>query len=79
MLTSDNSQDAIYHDGQVHLDGPVDWPDGTRLVVSPVFSIQADKWTDGHVIIVGFGLAGRYVADLLDTRSCLIRLSNGTP
>jgi CPA2 family monovalent cation:H+ antiporter-2 len=60
-------QDAVYRNGSVELEGPVTWPDGTRLTVIPVLE-PAEGWEEieGDVIIVGFGLAGRCVADLLD-------------
>ncbi len=56
---------ATYKDGAVHLDEPVDWPDGTRLEVIPVVRSGFGELS-GPVIIAGFGLAGRCVADLLD-------------
>jgi len=37
-----------------------------RLVVTPVYPPPGGTKINGHVIIVGFGLAGRCVADLLD-------------
>ena len=52
--------------GRIELDSPVDWPDGTRLVVTPVLPLKAVGRLSGHVLIVGFGLAGRCVADLLN-------------
>lgn len=60
-------QRAVYVNGQVRLDGPVDWPEGTRLKVCPAAPTSPTSNGDGIVIIVGFGLAGRCVADLLDT------------
>ncbi|MFQ5414761.1 MAG: NAD-binding protein [Phycisphaerae bacterium] len=59
---------ATYRDHQVLLGDPVDWPDGTKLMVVPVLT-EADAAVslDGHVLIAGFGLAGRYVADLLES------------
>ena len=68
MLTriQEQSQDAILRDGQVQLAGPVDWPEGTKLVVTPVLPDATEGRIDGQVIIVGFGLAGRCVADLLE-------------
>jgi len=66
MSTSDYAQEAVYRDGQIRLDGAVDWRDGTRLVVTPVLPLEAQGYLDGHVIIAGFGLAGRCIADLLD-------------
>lgn len=62
----DPSRGATYRDHQVLLDSPVDWPNGTRLVITPVEAAPFDGGVDGHVVIVGFGLAGRCVADLLD-------------
>ena len=66
-LISDQPHGAVYCDQQVHLDSAVAWPEGTRLIVTPIAAPQ-ENWRgiDGHVIIVGFGLAGRCVADLLD-------------
>lgn len=60
------TQSAVYVDGRVRLDGPVDWPEGTRLKVCPVPATIPVSDVDGIVIIAGFGLAGRCVADLLD-------------
>lgn len=57
---------AAYRNKQIILDGPVDWPEGTRLLVTPLLPLEGNRRMDGHVIIVGFGLAGRCVADLLD-------------
>jgi len=58
---------AVFRDGEVQLAEPVDWPDGQRLVVVPVAAPPSPITLTGHVIIVGFGLAGRCVADLLDS------------
>ncbi len=60
-----SSSAATYKDGAVHLDEPVDWPDGTQLEVIPVLHTDLGELS-GPVIIAGFGLAGRCVADLLD-------------
>ncbi|UCE61360.1 MAG: NAD-binding protein [Phycisphaerales bacterium] len=63
---SDDSREGVYRDGQVHLDQSTDWPDGTKLRVTPLVPLADEGRLDGHVIIVGFGLAGRCVADLLE-------------
>ncbi len=63
---STQSLGGVFHDRHVRLDGPVEWPEGTRLIVTPVLPLDATADGNGHVIIVGFGLAGRCVADLLD-------------
>ena len=65
--TSARSYGATYHDGRVRLDEAVDWPEGLKLVVSPVYPPPGEARINGHGIIVGFGLAGRCVADLLDS------------
>jgi CPA2 family monovalent cation:H+ antiporter-2 len=65
-FASDQSQRAVFRNQEIHLDHPADWPEGTRLLVTPVHTVEVDGEADGHVIIVGFGLAGRCVADLLD-------------
>lgn len=62
----DPSYGATLRNQQVQLDHPIDWPDGTRLIVTPEFPLRTSCSIDSHVIIVGFGLAGRCVVDLLD-------------
>lgn len=51
--------------GGIELDRSGEWADGTRVLVTPVVSLESDASSHEHVIIVGFGLAGRCVADLL--------------
>ncbi len=63
---SEQSYAGVYRDRRVDLDQPVGWPDGTRLMVTPILPSEGEGELNGHVIIVGFGLAGRCVADLLD-------------
>lgn len=63
----DQSIDAVFTDDGVQLAGQPDWPEGTRLVVTPIETADLEGSLDGHVIIVGFGLAGRCVADLLSS------------
>lgn len=65
-LMSEQSLSAVYQGGKVVLDAPADWPDGTRVFVTPLAPPGAQSDIAEHVIIVGFGLAGRCVADLLD-------------
>ncbi len=58
---------AVYRNHQVVLDESVEWPEGTRLVVAPVLpQCNLAECVAGHVIIVGFGLAGRYVAEICE-------------
>ncbi len=59
------SYGATVREGRIELDRPVDWPDGARLLVTPVLPFETLRAKGGHAIIVGFGLAGRCVADLL--------------
>lgn len=60
-------QEGVYRKGGVELEGPVAWPEGTRLTVTPLLAPAEDgEEIEGGVIVVGFGLAGRCVADLLD-------------
>ena len=63
----DQSIDAMYTEDGVQLAGQVDWPVGTRLIVTPVEMGDLKGSLEGQVIIVGFGLAGRCVADLLSS------------
>jgi voltage-gated potassium channel Kch len=53
----------------VALDSPVNWPDGTRLVVKVADLKTISPEDIGLVIIAGFGLAGRWVADIFDRHS----------
>jgi len=57
---------AVWRAGRVELDEPGEWPDGTRLQVAALPAPRFAQKPQGGVIIVGFGLAGRCVADLLD-------------
>lgn len=57
---------AVFRDGEVHFDEPPEWDDGVRLHVVAVAAPRLLEKPNGHVIVVGFGLAGRCVADLLD-------------
>lgn len=57
---------AVFQNAQVHLEEPVNWPEGTRLSVVPILPLENNEPLRGQVIIVGFGLAGRCVSDLLD-------------
>ena len=65
--TEGQAHGGIYQDQQVHLDGPTGWPNGTSVLVTPCLPPEASGLIEGHVIIVGFGLAGRCIAELLDT------------
>lgn len=56
-----------YIGGKVLLDEIVTWSDGTRLSIEPKPSSESDSLA-GPVIIAGFGLAGRCIAELLDAR-----------
>ena len=65
--SNDRGRRATFRGGHVLLDGPVDWPEGTQLHVYPVAQdgVQHSK-VAGHIIVAGFGLAGRYVVDLVE-------------
>lgn len=62
----DQSVGAVFENQQICLEKSVDWPEGTRLMVIPMIIPSPEKAVDGRTIIVGFGLPGRCVADLLD-------------
>ncbi len=64
---TEQARSATFRNGRIELDEPADWPEGARLTVVPVEQTDESIRIEGHVIIVGFGLAGRYVADLLDS------------
>jgi voltage-gated potassium channel Kch len=63
---------GVYSDGVVHLSAQVDWPDGTTVcirVAEPLPGDVANGRDMGKVIIAGFGLAGRWIADIFDRHS----------
>lgn len=57
---------ATYRQGRLVLDSPVDWPEGTRVRVDVLPDGRGSCPSEGHVVIAGFGLCGRCVAELLD-------------
>lgn len=59
---------GVYRHGHIDLQAPVDWPEGTRVAVQPIVPGTADSVPPliDSVIIAGFGLAGRCVADLIE-------------
>ena len=66
---------AAVRDGRIVLDSPVRWPDGTQLVVRLAEPESPSADDIGLVIIAGFGLAGRWVADIFDRhgiRYCIV-------
>ncbi len=73
------SHSAVYEDGRIVLQGQTDWPSGTKLLVLPVADANQDHPLDGHVIIVGYGLVGRAVAELLDSASIPFTLLEQNP
>jgi len=58
---------GIYEKGAVNLSAYVNWPDGTPVLVR-VAELSPDEASRhlGKVIIAGFGLAGRWIADIFD-------------
>ncbi|MCC7291380.1 MAG: NAD-binding protein [Phycisphaerales bacterium] len=66
---------AVCKDGRLEIAGPFDWPEGTRFHVLPLPPLTPDAAASHFVVIAGFGLAGRYIAELLeecDIASCII-------
>jgi len=61
----DQTIEGVVRDGQINLDPPFPLPEGARVLVTLLPRFGGSPLS-GHVIIVGFGLAGRCVADLLD-------------
>lgn len=58
---------GVYVNGVVKLSAKVDWPDGTPVLVrADSIDPEALERSLGKVIIAGFGLAGRWVADIFD-------------
>ena len=58
---------GLYADGVVKLSAKVDWPDGTLVLVrADSINTEALEEALGKVIIAGFGLAGRWVADIFE-------------
>jgi len=64
-----NEYMGFYADGVVHLSAQVDWPNGTPVcvrVAEPLPGDRANGLVLRKVIIAGFGLAGRWIADIFD-------------
>ena len=58
---------ATFDHGRVQLDLPVDWAEGTRLDVRVMESpTQGPDLVGKPAVIAGFGLAGRWAADLFE-------------
>lgn len=70
----DDAQDTreerigVFRGGIIEVVGAVDWPEGTRVVMRPAPDAESESRPvgDGDVVIAGFGLAGRCVADLIE-------------
>ncbi len=73
------SHTAVYENGQVVLQGQPDWPSETKLLVLPVAAANQDHPLNGHVIVVGYGLVGRAVTELLDNASIPFTLLEQNP
>lgn len=58
---------GVYESGVIRLSGRVNWTDGTRVSVR-VAEVGPDTPTRdlGKVIVAGFGLSGRWIADIFD-------------
>jgi voltage-gated potassium channel Kch len=64
-----NEYMGFYAEGVVHLSAQVDWANGTPVcvrVAEPRPGERANGADLGKVIIAGFGLAGRWIADIFD-------------
>ena len=58
---------GVYEKGVIRLTARVDWPDGTPVSICVAERSGEITSADlGKVIIAGFGLAGRWVADIFD-------------
>lgn len=56
---------GVYEDGAIRLSSPVDWPEGTPVVIRVAeLKPGCDASFFGRVIVAGFGLAGRSVAGI---------------
>jgi CPA2 family monovalent cation:H+ antiporter-2 len=60
----DQAFEGVVRDGVIETDVPLTLEDGTRVLISTIAGSNGGGLS-GHVIVVGFGLAGRCVADLL--------------
>lgn len=66
--TTENGAPRIgtWRRGRIELSEAGVWPEGTRFRVIPILPHVPADASCGRVIIAGFGLAGRFVAELLD-------------
>ncbi len=80
VLPSLEEYQGTFRDGCVYLDAPVNWPGGTRVLVRvapPATSANVEPF--GPVIIAGFGLPGRWVADIFDRHGIEYRVVDSNP
>jgi voltage-gated potassium channel Kch len=64
-----NEYMGVYEKGAIRLSAQVDWADGTQVYVrvAEFPATDGDKSKElGKVIVAGFGLAGRWIADIFD-------------
>ena len=58
---------GVYKDGVVRLSANVSWADGTRVAVRVADLAPTEPGKKlGKVIVAGFGLSGRWIADIFD-------------
>ncbi|HEY3243172.1 MAG TPA: NAD(P)-binding protein [Phycisphaerae bacterium] len=57
---------AIVRAGRIEIEGTCAWPDGTRLLIAPEDDAPEAHLDPALVIVAGFGLVGRCVADYLE-------------
>ena len=57
---------GVYREGRVKLMAPPPWEDGTTVEVRVCEPGRCDGPRIGPVIVAGFGLAGRWIADIFD-------------
>lgn len=67
-LQRQNEYMGVYADGVVRLSAQVDWADGTPVCVRVAEPLpgRVPNGVLGKVIIAGFGLPGRWIADIFD-------------
>lgn len=79
-MAADGELSGVFRSGHIELDGVGNWPEGSRVLVrlAPVGDgVLASDF--GDVVVAGFGLAGRYVVDLIERTGARVTVVERNP
>ena len=71
---------GVFRNGQVELEGMANWPEGARVLVRAAPVGEGESACDfGDVVVAGFGLAGRYVVELIERNGARVTVVERNP